>query len=125
MTLFLDGPAHGKSLELERTPLLLRVCLRFESTDLIGGERVDDVDALDQLDDEALKNERLYVYRLKDKPGVAFIDGRDPKTGGRVGRRVSLASYRLNRVQPPDDVMRDRARWQAWALEQPRDFARE
>lgn len=89
---FLDGPAEGVKLSLQRLVLFLRV-VRSESGSW---------DALDLLEDQAEPGETIFVYRHNGTEGSAFVDGRDPKTGKRWGRVEHIASYRLHSVQPPD-----------------------
>lgn len=99
MITFVDGPAKGQRLELSRTPIMLRVT-RSES-----GEW----DALDQPDDEPRDDEYIFLYRMHTSFGsyhVRMSDG----TGGWRGQ----ASYQLHQEQPPDDVLRERDKWNAW-----------
>ncbi len=102
-TTFVDGPAKGKHFQLSRSPILLRVVN-------VG----DHFDALDQLDDVASSNEHITAYRLVSAPGVCFIDGRDPKSGRRCGRRLSTGTYAVLPEQPEDATMRDNEAWRAW-----------
>lgn len=97
MTRFIDGPAAGKVLSLSNAPLLLRVVI-----DERGG-----VDALDVPTDEPRPNEKIHLYTRRGAVICGFIDGRDPKTGKRVGRRFVGGDY----VHHPDflseNVLRD------------------
>lgn len=103
---FRDGPAAGASLDLRRAPVMLRV---------VVGPR-GKVDALDQLDDVAEPNERIFVYRLDG--GVQHFHIKSSRRG-ESGWRVS-AHYRQHLFHPPpppDEVLRDNRRWVAWCLE--------
>ena len=83
MTRFLDGPAAGKTLSLSYSPYYLRVVI-----DPNGA-----VDALDAPDDMPRAGEVVHLYRRQGNVTSGFIDGRDPKTGKRFGRRFSSADY--------------------------------
>ena len=102
MVEFLDGPAEGTSLSLRRAPVFLRVVIDADKT----------VDALDQFDDQAKPSETIYVYRRVEYTGQAFV-----RTRGRGGgcRREAIAKYRLNDVQPNNEVLRDNDWWREWA----------
>jgi hypothetical protein len=99
MTTFTDGPAKGEVLALRRAPLLLRVV-----QSAVKGEW----DALDQLADTPTPREKVHVYRRVGKAQWVFW---------RPGGRFAWASYSYEPVQPPADVTRDTAAWQAWATE--------
>lgn len=101
---FLDGPAKGVSLALRRAPEFLRVVLDHATWQL---------DALDQLDDEPKASESIYVYRLAGDVGRGFFCRR-----GKGCLTFVEADYRLFDVQPADEEVRDRERWQAWAMAQ-------
>jgi len=108
MSKFIDGPAKGTNLSLGRSPYFLRA-VRAPGKPW---------DALDQLDDEPSPDEEIHVYRLASTPMTAHIDGRDPKTGKRYGRWMSIADYVLHDEQPSDRIARDKAAWQAWCAGQ-------
>lgn len=108
MVTFDDGPAAGARLSLQRSPLLLRIVQNAK----------DQIDALDQLDDVPESDERIAVYLLVRNDGNAFIDGRDPKTGKRFGRREAMASYELYDPQPTDEQARDPKKWHDWCATQ-------
>ncbi|HXJ41722.1 MAG TPA: hypothetical protein VNH18_20770, partial [Bryobacteraceae bacterium] len=130
MMKFLDGPCAGASLNLQRCPILLRVTSKPKPNARCGtGNAGLQFDALDQLGDTALPEETIYVYILHKKEGSAFVDGRDPKTGKRFGYVAQVGVYRFyedrpddeggdkgfpGAVQPPDEVMRDNAKWMEW-----------
>ncbi len=103
MITFLDGPAAGQTLTLQRTPVLLRVVHVGEN-----------VDALDQLDDLASSNESITVYRMTDAPSHCHVDYRDPKTGRRRGEWRRMATYAVLPEQPDDATLRDNEAWKAW-----------
>ena len=102
---FLSGPASNANLELQRTPIFLRVVIDPDGK----------VDALDQLDDAAAPAESIYVYVFSSKHGGGFVCSR-----GRGGgcRSLMLVRYRFFETQPADEILRDNARWAAWATEQ-------
>jgi hypothetical protein len=102
---FEDGPAAGKALSLIRVPYFLRV--------VIDGQG--EVDALDQLIDEVRPDETGYVYYLVDRDYSAIVCSRGAGGGCRADHG---ATYRLYESQPPDEVLRDNERWQAWACEE-------
>jgi hypothetical protein len=104
MTRFEDGEARGQNLELNRSPLFLRV--------VKGPERK--WDALDQLEDTPSPEESVYVYVLVRDGGVVHLYCQDSKTRRRYCRWTTLADYRRWHRQPEDAVMRDQEAWQAW-----------
>jgi hypothetical protein len=59
MVRFLDGPAKGKALALQRAPLLLRVVIA----------EAGNIDALDQPDDMPTQHERVTVYERVGEGG--------------------------------------------------------
>ncbi len=107
MTRFLDGPAAGVCLELQRAAMFLRVVQGNDNK----------WDALDQLEDTPSQTETIHAYIIKGEPGFAFVDGRDRKTGKRIGRRMVIAEYVLFQPQPSDEIMRDNDKWGDWATE--------
>jgi len=96
---FLDGPAKGSCLSLQRAPLFLRVVVDQDGT----------VDALDQLDDTPRPTEVIHVYHLASEPARVHVC----RAGGRGGMGIT-ADYRLYEVQPTDDQARDPEKWPAW-----------
>lgn len=107
-TNFIDGPAAGTVLSLQRAPLMLRVVV----------DRDGKVDALDLLADSPKPNESVYCYIMAGPPGpTGFIDGRDPKTGRRWGHPFASATYRLHDVPPSDETMRSNHAWSGWVNE--------
>jgi hypothetical protein len=102
MTTFTNGPADGQILMISRAPHFLRVV-----------ESAGEFDALDQLDDKPTPEEAIHVYEIVGQPGMAFVDGTDPKTGKRFGRRVCIATY--NYVGEVSDArIRETEDWKAW-----------
>lgn len=102
MITFADGPAHGATLELQRSPIFLRVVI-----DESDGK----VDALDQLDDTPGPSERVHVYQRESFGGTVHVCSR-----GRGGgcRTYPTAEYR----HLPDvdgEQLRDTAVWREWA----------
>jgi hypothetical protein len=106
MVRFTDGPAAGRTLNLRRSPLYLRVTFDPATKKW---------DGLDQLSDEPAAGEQVIVYRRVGEPSVAFLDWSDA-TGRRCGGRVAMWSYELVQQQPEDAVLRDTAKWQAWCV---------
>ena len=84
MIQFLDGPAKGTSLCLNRAPMFLRVVIDPRGQ----------VEALDQLDDTPEADEKIHVYRCTRGEG-----------GG--CRRGVMAQYRLYEAQPSGEEARD------------------
>lgn len=107
-TNFIDGPAAGTVLSLQRAPLMLRVVVDKDGK----------VDALDQLADSPKPNESVHCYIMAGPPGATgFIDGRDPKTGRRWGHPFASATYRLHDAPPADSIMRNNQQWAQWVNE--------
>jgi hypothetical protein len=103
MIRFHDGPAAGTFLLLRRAPLFLRAV-----ENMLSGEW----NALDQPGDRPSPAEHVVLYRRHGPPGVAWIC--DGGRGGRWGRQAISAEYRLVDPQPPDDLLRDQARYEQW-----------
>jgi hypothetical protein len=104
---------HGTSrgpLTLKRTPTYLRFVMR--------GVNWDTLDALDQLDDTPADDERVLAAVVRDR-NMVHLDGTD-KRGRRCAWWIPSYTYVLVQPQPPDDTMRDTAKWRAWCLEQQR-----
>lgn len=110
---FLDGPAAGATLNLQRAPLFLRVVIDANGK----------IDALDQLTDEPTETEAIHVYRQvagSVSSGIACSRDR----GGGCRPFVS-ADYRVHETQPIDMQARDQRLWTEWcegeaaALERP------
>ena len=104
-TRFIDGPAAGVCLSLSRAAMFLRAVLGDDGK----------WDALDQLEDTPSASETAYVYIIQGEPGTAFVDGRDPKTGKRYGRKEVIAEYRFFEPQPSAEIMRNNDKWGEWA----------
>jgi hypothetical protein len=99
VTRFLDGPAAGVTLFLQRAPLFLR------AVRVAGGKW----DALDQLDDYPKPNEEIVVYALEGAPTWMHVHRRG---GGGIYRG---GAYRVVEPQPADADLRDVFKWRAWA----------
>lgn len=106
MTRFLDGPAAGKTMQLRRAPLLLRVV-----------EGPDGFDALDLLEDEPLPEERIWVYRLVAHEGFTHVHTGNGLPREHLGRWLAIAEYRLASEQPDEQVLRHTSSWRRWANE--------
>lgn len=100
MIRFLDGAAKGTVLSLRRVPWFLRVVI----------DEAGQVDALDQLDDQAREGETLYVYRQAGQASRAILCSR-----GRGCRTEISCDYSLWPDQPPQEVLRDNDQWREWA----------
>lgn len=102
MITFINGPASGTVLELQRAPQLLRVVV--DETD---GR----VDALDQLDDTPGPSERVHVYRRTRYGGQIFACAR-----GRGARSSVIQDADYEHLPDVDgEQLRDTAPWRAWA----------
>lgn len=106
MTTFLDGPARGHHLNLHRTPKFLRV------TELDGK-----FDALDQLYDVPLPEEKIYAYQIEGQPGWYHINAGQGKGGF-----FKIGEYRLCDPQPAEEDLRSRPRWRVWCENTYRKF---
>jgi hypothetical protein len=102
MTTFLDGPAAGTKLCLQRAPQLLRVVIAADGT----------VDALDQLNDEVRPGETVHVYRMHGDPSYYIACSRGKGGGCRPG---VMAEYKLYDRQPTQEEAADNDRWHDWA----------
>lgn len=98
MTIFLDGPAKGQTLQLKRGPYFLRVVTDGKAWD-----------ALDQIDDSPRSNEQIFIYVMEGIPSGMHLNAR----GGRGGFFVS-ATYKLAPDQPKDGEVRRIEDWAAW-----------
>lgn len=102
MTKFTDGPAAGVVLGLRRAPKFLRVVVnRFAEKP--------EFDALDQLTDRPEPNEVVYAYRQVKYEGHVHVCRRPSGSG-----YFAIAEYVYIPEQPPADVLRNTAKWQAW-----------
>lgn len=106
MTTFIDGPAAGQNLALRRKVKFLRV---------VFDEQARKWDALDQPTDEPRAEETVYAYVMHEDLGMCHI--RSSKPGG--SGFFSIASYRMVKNQPPDDTLRNRAKWVEWCEGEP------
>lgn len=98
--MFQDGPAKNVTLNLGRTPLLLRVTKsRTKKT----------WDACNEIEDEPREDEEIFAYLLIDGPFRAFV-----RRAGGGGGAVVIAAYRLLDPQPADADMRTNDAWRTW-----------
>lgn len=102
MIRFLNGPAQGSSLSLQRVPYFLRVVI----------DPAGQVDALDQLEDTVRDGETAHVYHKVGDTGRVILCSR-----GKGCRSEWTAEYRLYAEQPSQDVLRDNVAWHTWAME--------
>lgn len=109
MTRFLDGPAAGVQLMLNRAPVFIRVCVK-------AGEHAAEVDALDMLEDQPAEGETLYAYRRVGKPTSIHIDYTDKVTRKRKAKWLLAAEYRVVPNQPTAVVMANSDLWKEWCL---------
>ncbi len=107
MVTFLNGPAAGQILQLQRAPMLLRV-----TRDKLGDGAFD---ALDQLDDTPKGTEELWAYRCVENHGMVHISY--TRKGRRCGGFYAHAKYALVEQQPEEKIMRNTARWRQWCIE--------
>jgi hypothetical protein len=84
------------------------VFLRF----CLVGNDPQSLDALDQPDDDPGADELLIVGRLVDR-SVILVDGH--RGGRRCGWQQEVCEYEVYAEQPPQDVLRNRDQWSAWA----------
>lgn len=110
VTQFIDGPAVGVVLQLQRAPLFLRA---VHTPGPSGGSW----DALDMHDDRPESHETIVAYRRASQPFNVHIK-RSRKAGG--SGWFTGASYAVCPEQPPDDVLRGRTSWESWAWDQSR-----
>lgn len=100
MIRFLDGPAQGAKLSLERAPRFLRVVI----------DQAGEIDALDQLDDKMRAGETGHVYELASQ-----VQNVIACTRGNGCLFMAIADYRLYAQQPSQELLRDNQAWQEWA----------
>lgn len=99
MVKFIDGPANGQTLMLDRVPFLLRV------TQAKGK-----FDALNHLDDQARPDETLSLYLRTAYQGTCHISRRPRSLSG----WTAIAEYTYAPVQPSQETMRDNQQWNQW-----------
>jgi hypothetical protein len=102
MTTCTNGPAAGKTFQIDRAPIYMRVT-----------EENGSFDCLNNPEDKPFPKEKLHAYRMKEFKGRAHLKFR------RGGAWVTIADYELCDPQPDDSVMRDNKRWIQWAEAQP------
>ncbi len=98
MTTFFGGPANGRTLELRRSPVFLRV---------VENDGV--FDALDQLHDEPKRTEIISVYKLDGEVGRVHVY----RSGGKGGW-FTVAEYKFLPDQPADAEIRETEAWREW-----------
>ena len=101
MTKFIDGPAHGVTLQLKRAPRFLRV--------VFSTNPKEPWDALDQLEDTPTIHEMLYAYEVEGEVGRYHILRRPTGSGWYM-----IANYRFIPEQPADEEMRETDAWRQW-----------
>ena len=97
---FIDGPAEGTNLTLQRTPIYLRA---VHSADRGW-------DALDLLDDEVRDDETIHIYLLAAEPTRGHMSCR-PRSSSHW---FSNAQYRQLQRQPGAEHTRNNEAWAAW-----------
>lgn len=115
MTRFIDGPAAGQTLMIKRSPIFLRVTRT--KTPLRAGQTIVFA-ALDAPDDTPAAGEELFCYRATSDKPQGNVHLRLSGKAKRASGFYPMGEYALYPDQPPDEVMRDNARWQAWCKEQ-------
>ncbi len=84
-----SGPADGIIFNVDYTPIMLRVASNGPAHRVLNNN------------DAPTDQEAVTAYIMAGKPSVAFWDGRDPKTGRRIGGQASRATYVPCDLQPP------------------------
>lgn len=102
MTKFLDGPASGVILTLQRVQIMLRVV-----RDKLTGEW----DALNDPADMPKETEEIFVYRMVPGTHVRMHICRSPR---RLSGWVEGGEYRLWPEQPGPEHTRTIEAWRAW-----------
>lgn len=115
MTTFVDGPAKGKTMNLRRAVVFLRVTRKRFALEMQPEPhtKADQFDALDQPEDTPADGEELFCYLNTGKRNGACHMRFGGKDKHRSGFYV-MAEYALYPDQPPDAIMRDNARWREW-----------
>lgn len=109
MSRFIDGPAKGVFLSIQRAPFFLRVVNS-------GG----DWDALDQLDDQPKPDEEITVYMRVSVPALIHVHLANP----RRGYWMQSADYRVLPEQPLRDAVDQTDRWRQWCIREAPAIAR-
>lgn len=101
---FEDGPLRGVYLHDVPAPIMLRVATAPDGTHraVPGGT-------------DARADELVCVY-IARRFSSGFWDGRDPKSGRRIGGTMVTANYVLHSAdpQPWQDQIRDAGEWSKW-----------
>ncbi len=92
------GPADGVTLEVDRTPIMLRVASCSSLHRVLNS------------DQQPREGETVSAYVMCQMPSTGFWDGRDPKTGRRTGGMFSHAKYALCELQPGSTALH----WAQW-----------
>jgi|GEM_PF-3100556 len=87
---FIDGPADGGTLDVDRPTIMLRVASGGIVCRILSN------------DDWPAPGEEVHAYIMCQRPATGFWDGRDPKTNRRIGGQFWHATYRLCKLQPTD-----------------------
>ena len=103
MIRFLDGPAGGQSLMLQRAPLMLRVVINPRDPDGTW-------DALDSPDDTPRRGEVIHVYRRVTETSFVHLRVSGPGSGFYL-----IASYSFWRGHPRSEYLARTVVWRAWA----------
>lgn len=102
MTRFLDGPAAGQILQLQRSPILLRV---------VCDPATKAWDALDFPKDTPRPRETIHVYRRVGEPGTVHVTMTDRSKSA----FYALADYEYWHGHPHSFSFHQCAYWRAWA----------
>jgi len=104
---FHEGPAHGKTLLLKRSPIFLRV--------VIDGNG--NIDALDALDDIPADEESIYCYKVDESKPISRVHILTGNPGRKGSGWFISADYNYFDEQPADDQMRSTEAWRKWTKE--------
>lgn len=100
---FIDGPMADKSIGFEGVVrIMLRVAFDGKTARCLNNDHA------------PIEGETTFAYIMDGEAGSGFWDGRDPKTGRRIGGRMGTAAYRLVHPQPPREVLDGTGVWAQW-----------
>jgi len=103
-TRFVDGPAKGRTMLLNRAPLMLRVVQAACGC----------VNALDKLDDKPQDDELVFLYIMVGPVGDWVFVSFSGRNGQCRGGQFRSATYRLLPGQPEPRHLREREAWNEW-----------
>lgn len=106
---FEGGVAGGLNFQVTRVPLLLRIAVELR----VYG---DEFRALDAIGSAPTDRESVVIYRASGQPSVSFVDGRDPKTGERMGWQQTEVTYVPFAEKLDRGVPRTWETWERWCV---------